>query len=443
MKKLLCLLLVLAMVFSLSATLISCGDDSDDESDESVNNGNDKPGNGGNGNQHSCADVDADFKCDDPTCGAFICRGQHKDYDGNGACDGKGCTFSFAMAGHTTHIDAVVDGKCDICEAPITEQHTCADANYDHYCDVCQAYICGGVHLDSNGDGICDDKTCKFDFVGAGHTVCADNDGNFKCDICGAFLCAGQHKDYDGNGICDGKGCAFNFAENGHTSHVDANTDNVCDICEAKIPQSTPSNPNNPSNPSDPSNPNNPSNPSDPGTGTNPSDPNNPGKDPSDPNNPGSNPGDDPSNPNNPGSNPGADPGEPTEGLSYSFDSMINGYYVYGGSIENATSIVIPAYVDGIPVVALTTVGKVCEKTVSGIREVKARGAYVVSVCAESLVGKYDIPCDEMIVIPDIEEMFAMFPTITVLQLLAYHVSALKGLDVDKPRNLAKSVTVE
>ena len=120
--------------------------------------------------------------------------------------------------------------------------------------------------------------------------------------------------------------------------------------------------------------------------------------------------------------------------------SYIHSEAYAAGELKHGT---ISLVTDGIPVVALTTVGKVCEKTVSGIREVKARGAYVVSVCAESLVGKYDIPCDEMIVIPDIEEMFAMFPTITVLQLLAYHVSALKGLDVDKPRNLAKSVTVE
>ena len=48
-----------------------------------------------------------------------------------------------------------------------------------------------------------------------------------------------------------------------------------------------------------------------------------------------------------------------------------------------------------------------------------------------------------MLVIPDIDEILAPFPAATVMQLLAYHVSALKGLDVDKPRNLAKSVTVE
>lgn len=120
--------------------------------------------------------------------------------------------------------------------------------------------------------------------------------------------------------------------------------------------------------------------------------------------------------------------------------SYIHSEAYAAGELKHGT---ISLVTDGVPVVALTTVGKVCEKTVSGIREVRSRGAYVVSVCAEGLVGKYDIPCDEMLVIPDIDELLSMFPTITVLQLLAYHVSALKGLDVDKPRNLAKSVTVE
>ncbi len=120
--------------------------------------------------------------------------------------------------------------------------------------------------------------------------------------------------------------------------------------------------------------------------------------------------------------------------------SYIHSEAYAAGELKHGT---ISLITDGIPVVALTTVERICEKTISGIREVKARGAYVVCVCAQSLVGKYEIPCDEMIVIPDIDEILAPFPAATVLQLLAYHVSALKGLDVDKPRNLAKSVTVE
>ncbi len=120
--------------------------------------------------------------------------------------------------------------------------------------------------------------------------------------------------------------------------------------------------------------------------------------------------------------------------------SYIHSEAYAAGELKHGT---ISLITDGIPVVALTTVEKICEKTISGIREVKSRGAYVVSVCTESIAGKFNIPCNDMLVIPEVDELLAPFPAATVLQLLAYHVSALKGLDVDKPRNLAKSVTVE
>ena len=93
--------------------------------------------------------------------------------------------------------------------------------------------------------------------------------------------------------------------------------------------------------------------------------------------------------------------------------------------------------------VAVTTASDVCEKTVSGIRELKSRGAWVLSVTTKEIADRFPIPCDAQIVLPEIDELLSPFPAVTVLQLLAYHVSALKGLDVDKPRNLAKSVTVE
>jgi len=120
--------------------------------------------------------------------------------------------------------------------------------------------------------------------------------------------------------------------------------------------------------------------------------------------------------------------------------SYIHSEAYAAGELKHGT---ISLVTDGTPVIALTTVGKVCEKTISGIREVKSRGAYVVSICSEELAAKYDIPCDEQIIIPHIDEILSVFPAICILQLLAYHVSAQKGLDVDKPRNLAKSVTVE
>lgn len=120
--------------------------------------------------------------------------------------------------------------------------------------------------------------------------------------------------------------------------------------------------------------------------------------------------------------------------------SYIHSEAYAAGELKHGT---ISLVTEGTPIVALTTVSKVCEKTVSGIREVKSRGAYVVCICSSELKDKYVFPCDEMLVLPPIDELLAPFPAATVLQLLAYHVSALKGLDVDKPRNLAKSVTVE
>ncbi len=120
--------------------------------------------------------------------------------------------------------------------------------------------------------------------------------------------------------------------------------------------------------------------------------------------------------------------------------SYIHSEAYAAGELKHGT---ISLVVDGTPVIALTTESAVCEKTVSGIREVKSRGAHVLSVCSESLAKTYAIPCDEQLIIPDIREELSVFPAATVLQILAYAVSAGKGLDVDKPRNLAKSVTVE
>lgn len=120
--------------------------------------------------------------------------------------------------------------------------------------------------------------------------------------------------------------------------------------------------------------------------------------------------------------------------------SYIHSESYAAGELKHGT---ISLITDGIPVVALSTVAKVCEKTVSGIREVKSRGAFVVAMTTKTLADQYEIPCDELLLLPEEEEFLMPFVATTAMQLLAYHVSALKGLDVDKPRNLAKSVTVE
>lgn len=97
----------------------------------------------------------------------------------------------------------------------------------------------------------------------------------------------------------------------------------------------------------------------------------------------------------------------------------------------------------GTPVIAPVTVPQLCDKTVSGIREVISRGASVTCICSAEIARERDIPCADMVILPEIPDIFAPFPTATLLQLFAYHTSALMGNDVDKPRNLAKSVTVE
>lgn len=94
------------------------------------------------------------------------------------------------------------------------------------------------------------------------------------------------------------------------------------------------------------------------------------------------------------------------------------------------------------PVVALVTQEKLMSKELSNIKEVRTRGANVVlfmkETLAEELMEDYDV-----IMLPAISDVFMVFPAAIALQLLAYYVSSDKGFDVDKPRNLAKVVTVE
>ena len=97
----------------------------------------------------------------------------------------------------------------------------------------------------------------------------------------------------------------------------------------------------------------------------------------------------------------------------------------------------------GSLVIAILTDEKLFEKTLSNIREVQARGAKVIGLVNEKKAKITDLGLDEIIEIPAISVM--MLPSITVipLQLFAYYSALLKGRDIDKPRNLAKSVTVE
>ncbi|MBQ7305937.1 MAG: glutamine--fructose-6-phosphate aminotransferase, partial [Clostridia bacterium] len=86
---------------------------------------------------------------------------------------------------------------------------------------------------------------------------------------------------------------------------------------------------------------------------------------------------------------------------------------------------------------------RLADKTLSNIREVKSRGAKVLVVCSQSLLEKTHSVADEVWPVPDAHPLLSPLLAIIPLQLLAYHMAVSRGCDVDKPRNLAKSVTVE
>ena len=109
------------------------------------------------------------------------------------------------------------------------------------------------------------------------------------------------------------------------------------------------------------------------------------------------------------------------------------------GELKHGT---IALIADQVPAVALATQDRIFSKTISNVREVKARGAYVILIAKESAAVDEGL-ADVCIRIPDLHDRFTVFPIAVVLQLIAYYASLLKGLDVDQPRNLAKSVTVE
>ncbi|MBC7075944.1 MAG: glutamine--fructose-6-phosphate transaminase (isomerizing) [Syntrophomonadaceae bacterium] len=97
---------------------------------------------------------------------------------------------------------------------------------------------------------------------------------------------------------------------------------------------------------------------------------------------------------------------------------------------------------NGVPVLALISQDNLVEKTMSNIKEVKARGAVVIAVCKENLQEACQ-ECDEQVLLPDVNPILAPIAAVVPLQVFAYYMAVFRGADVDKPRNLAKSVTVE
>ena len=98
---------------------------------------------------------------------------------------------------------------------------------------------------------------------------------------------------------------------------------------------------------------------------------------------------------------------------------------------------------EGTLVVALGTYNRLFEKAMSNVVEVKARGADVLALTTESHSGEMEKTADGVMTIPDTHELLLPSLGVVPLQLFAYYVALMRGCDIDKPRNLAKSVTVE
>ncbi|WP_425447613.1 glutamine--fructose-6-phosphate transaminase (isomerizing) [Dethiothermospora halolimnae] len=119
--------------------------------------------------------------------------------------------------------------------------------------------------------------------------------------------------------------------------------------------------------------------------------------------------------------------------------SYIHSEAIQAGELKHGTLALIEK---GTPVIALATQDKLYDKMLSNMKEVKARGAHVIAV-AKKGNKEVEKSADKVIYIPDVLDELASILSVIPLQLLSYYVAVKRGCDVDKPRNLAKSVTVE
>ena len=117
--------------------------------------------------------------------------------------------------------------------------------------------------------------------------------------------------------------------------------------------------------------------------------------------------------------------------------SYINSVAYQAGELKHGTISLIEK---DTPVIAISTDSLLTEKTISNIKEVKARGAKVIFITNQDITGDF---YDTKIEIPKVNDILQPILTVIPLQLLAYEVAKLNKCDIDKPRNLAKSVTVE
>jgi len=135
----------------------------------------------------------------------------------------------------------------------------------------------------------------------------------------------------------------------------------------------------------------------------------------------------------------------PDAGVSYEGSlklkeiSYINSFAIAAGELKHGTIALIE---QDTLVIALATQDRLFEKMLSNIQEVKARGAYVIGVAKEGNEG-IENQADQVIYIPDCMDEITPLLCVVPLQILAYYIAKLRGCDIDKPKNLAKSVTVE
>ena len=120
--------------------------------------------------------------------------------------------------------------------------------------------------------------------------------------------------------------------------------------------------------------------------------------------------------------------------------SYIHSEAYAAGELKHGTISLIES---GTLVVALASYGKLFEKLMSNVVEVKSRGADVLGVTTESRKETMDKTVDHVVAVPDTHPMLLPSLDVIPLQLFAYYVALMRGCDIDKPRNLAKSVTVE
>jgi glucosamine--fructose-6-phosphate aminotransferase (isomerizing) len=119
--------------------------------------------------------------------------------------------------------------------------------------------------------------------------------------------------------------------------------------------------------------------------------------------------------------------------------SYIHAEAYAAGELKHGTLALIT---EGVPVVALATQDILLEKLISNVKEIKARDGIVIGLC----LGQSDLvddACDHVINLPEAPSFVAPLLSVVPLQLFAYYIAAARGCDIDKPRNLAKSVTVE